>query len=93
MTIDGPGADLLAISANYSGRPLQNQSDGLYLYGLTIREGGFAFDGVGGGILNEGVMTITDSVIRDNEILGHFADYSLACFRHRTTVSLIKIVP
>ncbi len=68
MTINGPGADLLAISANHNGRALQNQAAGLYLSGLTIRDGDSIAGGAGMGVLNLGVMTINDSVIRDNQI-------------------------
>lgn len=69
MSIDGPGADQLAISTSIgSGRILQNQADGLHLSSLTIRDGLLGFGGSGGGILNLGVMTINNCIIRDNEV-------------------------
>lgn len=67
MSINGPGADLLAISAN-GGRALQNQAAGLSLSGLTIRDGDSIAGGAGMGVLNFGVMIINDSIIRNNEI-------------------------
>lgn len=67
MNINGPGADLLAISAA-GGRAVLNQAAGLQLSGLTIRDGDSIAGGIGMGVLNLGVMVISDSIIRDNEV-------------------------
>ncbi len=68
MRIEGPGANLLSISSGLSfTRVLQNDGDGLYLTGVTIRDGATPFYlGGGGGILNTGILTVTHAIIRDN---------------------------
>ncbi|MGH3086288.1 MAG: hypothetical protein ACRDSJ_03080, partial [Rubrobacteraceae bacterium] len=65
LTIRGPGAGKLAISGN-------DESRVFYIYdgktvkisGLTITEGNDGFDG--GGIENNGDLTLNESVVRDN---------------------------
>jgi hypothetical protein len=70
ITIDGPGADELAIDANQlSGVLSISPSASVVLNGLSIINGNSGTNS-GGGILNEGALTITDCEIRNNVSLG-----------------------
>src|SRR4030095_1771783 len=64
LTIAGPGANLLVLDANQSGRVfLINAAIEATISGLTIVNG---FGDFGGGILNNGSLTITNSTIVGN---------------------------
>jgi len=69
LTITGPGASQLAISGNHASRVIEIAAGApVSLSGLTI-ENGAALDGAtphGGGILNQGTLTITNSTIAGN---------------------------
>jgi hypothetical protein len=84
VTIQGPGAGLLAIDANYGGRAFEIRPGAhVTISGLTIRDGesetGFYSndgsaclcdpdpnDGYGGGILNEGTLTLSGCTVTGN---------------------------
>jgi hypothetical protein len=84
VTIQGPGAGLLAIDANNGGRAFEIRPGAhVTISGLTIRDGdgdaghysndGSACfcdpdpnDGYGGGILNEGTLTLSGSTVTGN---------------------------
>jgi hypothetical protein len=84
VTIQGPGAGLLAIDANNGGRAFEIRSGAhVSISGLTIRDGDgeagyysndgsahfFDFDpndGYGGGILNEGTLTLSGCTVTGN---------------------------
>lgn len=82
-TIQGPGAGLLAISGNGLSRVFQiGSSTTVDLTGLTVR------DGSGGGIFNQGTLTIQDSVVTGNNALTGGGVYSTAnLLIERTTIS------
>jgi Bacterial Ig-like domain (group 3)/Right handed beta helix region len=63
-TIEGPGANLLAIDGNHASIVfLINPSVNAMLDGLTIANGNASF---GGGIDNEGTLTVSNSVLTSN---------------------------
>jgi len=65
LTIQGPGAELLAISGNSLSRVLRVVGAlSVTLSGMTIRDGRVA--GNGGGILSSSFLTLLDVVVRDN---------------------------
>jgi hypothetical protein len=66
LTIDGPGANLLSLSGNNASRVLQiNNGATVTLEGLTIANG-FGDNLTGGGIENNGTLTISNSRITNN---------------------------
>ena len=70
LTLSGPGATNLSISGNLAVPILErviNNSAILAISGLTIRSGTALS---GGGILNSGDLTVTDSVLTDNRAKG-----------------------
>ena len=70
LTITGPGADQLAISGNNTTRVFKIFSFATAeISGLTIRNGRFAA-GSGAGILNEGILTLSSSVVASNSAIG-----------------------
>ncbi|HEX6278727.1 MAG TPA: choice-of-anchor Q domain-containing protein, partial [Pyrinomonadaceae bacterium] len=67
LTIQGPGANLLSISGNGSSRVLYiNNGVTASLEGMTIRDGIIVPGGIGGGILNQGVLTVSKCSISRN---------------------------
>jgi len=75
LSITGPGARLLAISANAQSRVLSVIGPiSCALFGLTIRDGSVSgaagSSNVGGGIYNEGYLTLTDCAVVDNRVFG-----------------------
>jgi len=77
VTVDGPGAEWLTISANSFSRvlhlPAAGPTDEVLISGLTIADG-YAFDG-GGLYLSGASVTITECVIRDNVVLNSGAGF------------------
>ena len=71
MTINGPGADLLAVSGNNATRifHIGSGAANVTIDGLTIRNGNGS-NGSGGGIYNVGALTVTNSALLDNSITG-----------------------
>jgi CSLREA domain-containing protein len=69
LAITGTGANLLTVSGNNLNRVFVNNGGDLTFSGLTVSRGN-ANGGDGGGISNSGIMTITDSTIRDS--VGNF---------------------
>ena len=65
LTIAGPGADLITVSGNHTSRVFDIGANyTVEISGLTIADG---YDGiVGGGVVNHGRLTITDSTISGN---------------------------
>jgi hypothetical protein len=65
LTITGPGADVVTVSANHRSFVLGVDSGvNAAISGLTLADGYVA--GTGGGIHNNGTLALTDSVIADN---------------------------
>ncbi len=77
LTINGPGAGALAVSANDATRPFGVASGAVAtINGLTIKDGKtHADDTSGGGILNLGTLTLNDSSVSGNEA-SNFGDAS-----------------
>jgi hypothetical protein len=68
LTINGPGANVLAVSGNSSSRVFSNTSSATIL-GLAIENGQVDSSvGAGGGILNTGSMTLQNCVITHNSV-------------------------
>jgi len=63
LTINGPGANLLTISGNGASRIFDVQSGTVNISGLMIANGS---GGNGGGILNQGTLTLTGCAISGN---------------------------
>ncbi len=63
LAINGPGAGSLSVSGNDASRVMRFSAGTSSLDGLTIT-GGNAFSG--GGIVNDGTLTVTDAVISGN---------------------------
>jgi hypothetical protein len=64
VTIDGAGADLLAVDGNAISRAFQIDSGAtVTISGLTIRN---AQAGLGGGVLNDGTLTIANTTLSGN---------------------------
>jgi hypothetical protein len=76
LTIEGPGAKTLTISGSHSSRVFDVQSGTtVTIEGLTITDGlagGTApgYPSSGGGILNQGVLTLSDVVLDSNQAVG-----------------------
>ena len=71
LTIEGPGAESLAISGNSASRVLWVKGGIVNISGVTIRNGSIRGSS-GGGIFNDGSLTLTNSVIRDNRATERF---------------------
>jgi CSLREA domain-containing protein len=68
LTISGPGANVLGISANNASRVFEVQhGTTVTMSGLTIKHGRDAF---GGGINSYGVLTLNNVVVSDNTAAG-----------------------
>jgi hypothetical protein len=68
LTINGPGADQLAVDANHNSRVfLIGSGKTVTISGLTITNGSHS---IGGGILNNGATLISNSTLRDNSASG-----------------------
>ena len=66
LTITGPGANLLAINGNAAGRVFEITSGiDVTISGLTITNGNSGGD-YGGGIYNQGTLTVTNSTLSGN---------------------------
>ena len=65
MTIEGPGADALAVDGNQASRVFDVESGvTASVAGLTVQNGGAE---TGAGIRNAGMLTLTASMISGNE--------------------------
>jgi len=62
VTINGPGAGNLAVNGNGTFRVFKNETSDAIISGFTITNG-LTADGGGGGILNLGGLTLSDSVV------------------------------
>lgn len=70
VTIQGPGASLLTVSGNNAVTVFTvNSGAQLLLFGLTIANGNTT--GPGGGISNNGTLTVTNSSFNDNSTAGN----------------------
>jgi hypothetical protein len=69
LTIDGPGAERLAVSGNDASRVFQiNTGVAVSMDGLTITHGHGLLRG--GGIWNAGTLTLAHAVLSDNQVIG-----------------------
>jgi hypothetical protein len=69
LTIDGPGADRLAVSGNDVSRVFQISSGvAASIDALTVTHGHAVLRG--GGILNAGTLTLSDAVVSANQVVG-----------------------
>jgi hypothetical protein len=65
LTIQGPGAGLLAVNGDRKGVVFQVEAQ-VALSGLTITGGGSVANSLGGGIENSGTLTVSDCTITQN---------------------------
>ncbi len=70
LTINGPGASLLAVSAGNFYRVFSIGSGNVTISALTIRNGNNTSDLLGGGIFNATAMTLTNCAVVNN-MAGH----------------------
>ena len=69
LTIDGPGADRLAVSGNDASRVFQiSIGVAASIDGLTVTHGHGLLRG--GGILNSGTLALSHAVVSDNQVVG-----------------------
>ncbi len=69
LTLNGPGANVLAISGNHSSRVFQihpGTNGTVTINGLTLKEGYDSGNGGGGIYIDEGTVTINKSTLSDN---------------------------
>jgi hypothetical protein len=67
LTIAGPGASALTVSGNHASRVfLVDANVTATVDGITVTGGNFAGDGAGGGIENEGSLTLSNAIITGN---------------------------
>ena len=70
VTINGPGAENLAVSGNNTSRVFENFASGTTISGFTITAGRVPFNNVsGGGIRNFGELTLSDSIVSGSRSL------------------------
>jgi predicted outer membrane repeat protein len=67
VTINGPGAGNLAVNSNATSRVFENFASNVTISGFTITNG-LVIDDSGGGILNHGGLTLSDSSILSNGV-------------------------
>jgi hypothetical protein len=66
LIIDGPGASVITVSGNNASRVFDiAATNSVGISGLTVANG-FTADTAGGGILNDGTLAITNSVVSGN---------------------------
>ncbi|HEY7946048.1 MAG TPA: right-handed parallel beta-helix repeat-containing protein, partial [Acidimicrobiales bacterium] len=72
LTIDGPGAGALAVSGNDQSRVFAVISGTVAISGLTIENGDIPgnINSSGGGINNDGTLSVTNTVLLDNTVQG-----------------------
>src|SRR5438552_1128349 len=68
VTINGPGAASLAVNGNATFRVFETFASNVTIAGLTITNG-LADGNGGGGILNHGVLTVTNSIVSNSASL------------------------
>jgi hypothetical protein len=69
LTINGPGANRLAVSGNDASRVFEiGVGVAVGIDGLTVSHGHALLRG--GGILNSGTLTLSDAVVSDNQVVG-----------------------
>jgi CSLREA domain-containing protein len=66
LTINGTGANLLAISGNNLSSVISTQQNSTVTINAVTIQNGSVQGGSGGGIFNTGTLTVNNSVIRDN---------------------------
>ena len=75
LDIEGPGPNKLTISGNDASRVFDVMSGTVTIAGLTITHGRADGDSLpipttGGGVLNQGILTLSNDVLSDNQALG-----------------------
>ena len=75
VTINGPGAGNLAVNGNASSRVFENFASNVTISGFTITNGLSDSNG-GGGILNHGGLTLSDSSVVSNIAPGYYGSLS-----------------
>ena len=88
LAINGPGADVLAVSGNKAWRIfIINPGASVTIEGLTLKDGATS-DGGGGGIYNDGsALTVNNSILSANT-----AFYGSGIYNDRGTVTLYNSV-
>jgi hypothetical protein len=66
VTINGPGAENLAVNGNATFRVFENYAPNITISGFTITNGLSPSSKSGGGILNHGGLTLSDSVVSNS---------------------------
>src|SRR5207244_11845285 len=69
VTINGPGAASLAVNGNAIFRVFENFGSTVTISGLTVTNGFDATGNGGGGILNQGGLTLRNSIISNSASL------------------------
>jgi hypothetical protein len=67
IRIEGPGADVIQVSGNHGGRVFNVPVNrAVSISGLTVQDGALSGGDDGGGILNAGLLTVTDCALSGN---------------------------
>src|SRR5262249_20160617 len=66
VTINGPGAANLAVNGNATFRVFGNVASNVTISGFTITNGFATGFSIGGGILNSGGLTLSDSIVSNS---------------------------
>src|SRR5215831_2279754 len=66
VTINGPGAGILAVNGNATFRVFGNVASNVTIFGFTITNGFANGLSIGGGILNSGGLTLSDSILSNS---------------------------
>jgi hypothetical protein len=66
VTVNGPGAENLVINGNATSRVFNNFGLNVTIFGFTITNGGVGDGTGGGGIRNQGELTLRDSIVSNS---------------------------
>ena len=81
LTITGPGANLLTVAGNNASRVFRiNSGFTVSLNGMAVTSGNGGDVGDGGGIRNDGTLTVTNSTISGNTAIRQTASSAAAAF-------------
>jgi Right handed beta helix region len=81
VTINGPGAVNLAVNGNTASRMFENFASDVTISGLTITNGlpPIADNNGGGGILNHGELTLSDSIVSNSVAFSNSSGGGIFC--------------
>ncbi len=93
LTIQAPGANVLTIDGNQLSRAFEIASAAtVQLEGMTVTNGKVATTGnnQGGGILNNGALTMTDSTVSGNSVSGSSEGVGGGIFNNLGTLTILR---